>query len=69
LKLQKTIRNEGGIAGKGMFGGQEAKVIFRPAPADTGVVFTRTDLTEPVRIKAIAPNIGERSRRTSLKKG
>jgi UDP-3-O-[3-hydroxymyristoyl] N-acetylglucosamine deacetylase/3-hydroxyacyl-[acyl-carrier-protein] dehydratase len=69
LKLQKTIINEARIVGKGMFGGQEAKLVFRPAPADTGVVFVRTDLTEPVRIKAIAPNIGERSRRTSLKKG
>jgi UDP-3-O-[3-hydroxymyristoyl] N-acetylglucosamine deacetylase/3-hydroxyacyl-[acyl-carrier-protein] dehydratase len=69
LKLQKTIRSEGKISGKGMFGGKEAKVVFRPAPADTGVVFVRTDTAEPVRISAVVPNLAERSRRTTIKKG
>ena len=69
MKLQKTIKSECKISGKGLFGGSEAKVIFRPAQPDTGVVFVRTDLPEPVRIKAIVPNLAERSRRTSLKKG
>jgi UDP-3-O-[3-hydroxymyristoyl] N-acetylglucosamine deacetylase/3-hydroxyacyl-[acyl-carrier-protein] dehydratase len=69
LKLQKTIKTEGKLAGKGMFGGQEARVTFRPAPEDAGVVFVRTDVTGAVRIPAIAPNIAERSRRTSVKKG
>jgi len=69
LKLQKTIKAEAKISGKGLFGGKETKVIFHPAPADTGVVFVRTDTAEPVRISAIVPNIAERSRRTTLKKG
>ncbi|MHC4622534.1 MAG: UDP-3-O-acyl-N-acetylglucosamine deacetylase [Planctomycetota bacterium] len=69
MKLQKTIKSEGKISGKGMFGGKEAKVIFRPAPEDAGVVFVRTDIPEPVRISAVAPNLTERSRRTTLKKG
>jgi len=69
LKLQKTIKSEGKISGKGMFGGVEAKAVFRPAPADTGVVFVRTDLSEPVRIRAVVPNVAERSRRTTIKKG
>jgi len=69
LKLQKTIQTEGKITGKGMFGGKEAKVVFRPAPADAGITFVRTDVAEPVRISAVAPNIAERSRRTAIKKG
>jgi UDP-3-O-[3-hydroxymyristoyl] N-acetylglucosamine deacetylase/3-hydroxyacyl-[acyl-carrier-protein] dehydratase len=69
LKLQKTIKSEGRIAGKGMFAGKDAKVTFRPAPADSGVVFVRTDIPEPVRISAVVPNLAERSRRTTLKKG
>lgn len=69
MKLQKTIRTEGKITGKGLFGGKEAKVVFRPAAADTGITFVRTDIAEPVRISAVAPNIAERSRRTTLKKG
>jgi len=69
LKLQKTIAAPATVSGKGLFGGKEAKVVFRPAPVDTGIVFVRIDLEEPVRIRAIAPNVGERSRRTTLKKG
>ena len=69
MKLQKTIKTEGRIAGKGLFGGQEAKVVFRPASADTGLVFVRTDVPEAVRIAAIVPNLAERSRRTTIKKG
>ena len=69
MELQKTIKSEGKISGKGMFGGKEAKVVFRPAPADTGVVFVRTDTAEPVRISAVVSNLAERSRRTTIKKG
>lgn len=69
MKLQKTIKSEAKLSGKGMFGGQDAQVTFRPAPADTGIVFVRTDVPEPVRITAVAPNIAERSRRTSIKRG
>jgi len=69
LKLQKTIKREGKIRGRGLFGGKEAKLVFRPAPVDSGITFIRTDVPEPVLINAIASNIAERSRRTSIKKG
>jgi UDP-3-O-[3-hydroxymyristoyl] N-acetylglucosamine deacetylase/3-hydroxyacyl-[acyl-carrier-protein] dehydratase len=69
LKLQKTIKDEATLTGKGLFGGQEATVTFRPGAEDTGIVFVRTDVTSAVRIPATAPSIAERSRRTSIKKG
>ncbi len=69
MKLQKTIKGEGKITGKGMFCGKEAMVVFRPAAVDTGIVFVRMDVPEAVRIAAVAPNIAERSRRTTIKKG
>jgi len=69
LKLQKTIKSEGRISGRGLFGGTEAKVVFRPASVDSGVVFVRIDVPEAVRIRAVAPNLAERSRRTTIKKG
>ena len=69
MRLQKTIKSEGRLSGKGLFGGKEVKVVFRPAPVDSGVVFVRTDVPEPVRISAVIPNVAERSRRTALKKG
>jgi UDP-3-O-[3-hydroxymyristoyl] N-acetylglucosamine deacetylase/3-hydroxyacyl-[acyl-carrier-protein] dehydratase len=67
--LQKTIKSEGKMRGRGLFGGKEAKVIFRPAPADSGITFVRTDVPEPVRISAVPSNLAERSRRTTIKKG
>lgn len=69
MKLQKTIKSEGTITGKGLFGGEDARLIFRPGPENSGIVFVRTDIPEPVRISAVAPNVAERSRRTTLKKG
>jgi len=69
LKLQKTIKSESRMQGRGLFGGKEVKVVFRPAPADSGITFVRTDGPEPVRISAVASNLAERSRRTTIKKG
>lgn len=69
MKLQKTIKDEVQLTGKGLFGGQDATVTFRPAAEDTGIVFVRTDVVSAVRIPATAPSIAERSRRTSIKKG
>ncbi len=69
MNLQKTIKGESRISGRGMFGGKEAKVVFRPAPVDSGVVFVRVDVPEAVRINAVASNLAERSRRTTIKKG
>jgi UDP-3-O-[3-hydroxymyristoyl] N-acetylglucosamine deacetylase / 3-hydroxyacyl-[acyl-carrier-protein] dehydratase len=69
LRLQKTISNEAKLAGRGLFSGKDARVTFRPADVDTGVVFVRTDLEEPVRIAATANNIAQRERRTALRKG
>jgi len=69
LKLQKTIKYESQLKGRGLFGGKNADVLFRPAPTNSGIVFIRTDLPESVRIDAIAPNVAQRTRRTTLKKG
>lgn len=69
LKLQKTIKNEIKLAGKGLFSGKDVKIVFRPAEADTGVVFVRTDLSEPVRIPVDADHIIERDRRSAVAKG
>ncbi|NIP24287.1 MAG: UDP-3-O-[3-hydroxymyristoyl] N-acetylglucosamine deacetylase [Phycisphaerae bacterium] len=69
MNLQKTIKGESRISGRGMFGGKESKVVFRPAPVDSGVVFVRVDVPEAVRINAVASNLAERSRRTTIKKG
>jgi len=69
LKLQKTIKSEARIAGKGLFSGKDVKIVFRGGQVDTGIVFVRTDLAEPVTIPALTENIAERDRRSALKSG
>ncbi len=69
MKPQRTIADEAKLAGRGMFSGAEVKVEFAAADVDTGIVFVRTDLDEPVKIEATIRNIAERSRRTAVKKG
>jgi UDP-3-O-[3-hydroxymyristoyl] N-acetylglucosamine deacetylase/3-hydroxyacyl-[acyl-carrier-protein] dehydratase len=69
LKLQKTIKSEVRVSGKGLFSGKDAKMVFRPGQVDTGIVFVRVDLDEPVTIPALAENIAERDRRSALKNG
>ena len=41
-------------------------MVFRPAPADAGVVFVRKDLDPPARIRVRAENIVQRDRRTAI---
>ncbi|MHC4125157.1 MAG: UDP-3-O-acyl-N-acetylglucosamine deacetylase [Planctomycetota bacterium] len=69
MKLQKTIKSECRITGKSLFAGEEVKVTFHPASEDSGITFVRKNGDQLVNIKAVAPNICERSRRTTLKKG
>ena len=69
MKQQKTIKTEARLTGKGLFGGRDVKVIFKPAPANAGVVFVRTDVDPSVSIKVQPENIVHRSRRTALGNG
>jgi UDP-3-O-[3-hydroxymyristoyl] N-acetylglucosamine deacetylase / 3-hydroxyacyl-[acyl-carrier-protein] dehydratase len=69
IMLQKTIKNDVRLSGKGLFSGQDVTATFRPADVDTGIVFVRTDLSEPVWIPAAAAHIIERDRRTALRNG
>jgi len=66
---QKTITHEATISGRGLFTGEESKVIFKPAPAGHGVVFVRTDLERPVRMPALVQHITKRARRSTLRSG
>jgi UDP-3-O-[3-hydroxymyristoyl] N-acetylglucosamine deacetylase/3-hydroxyacyl-[acyl-carrier-protein] dehydratase len=69
LSQQKTIKNEAKLSGRGLFTGIDAKVIFKPAPPDTGVVFVRKDLDPPVQVRVAPENIVSRDRRTALQNG
>ena len=47
---QRTLKSLTRAVGLGVHGGQRVELTLKPAPTDSGIVFTRTDLPEPVRI-------------------
>ena len=64
---QCTLARPASFAGRGLFAGDYAAVCLRPAPADHGRIFARTDLPGAPRIPArIACRIAK-SRRTALR--
>lgn len=63
---QKTIKQEISLSGRGLHTGVEVKVTFKPAPANHGFVFVRTDLSDNPVIHALAENVTDTSRGTTL---
>ncbi|MDY0148233.1 MAG: UDP-3-O-acyl-N-acetylglucosamine deacetylase [Halothiobacillus sp.] len=65
---QRTLRNSIRATGIGLHTGEQVRLTLRPAAPDTGVVFHRTDLDEPVHIVGHAFNVGETQLSTTLVK-
>ena len=69
---QKTIENVVSIEGAGLHTGKKSKVTFRPAEANTGILFIRKDVPDAVPIKADISNLldlHKYPRRTSIGNG
>jgi len=66
---QTTLARTAELQGPGLFTGEPCRLRFCPAEANTGVVFTRTNVEQPVRIPAVAANVTNRARRTTLQNG
>ncbi len=69
--LQTTLGSTVEFKGIGIHIGRETTVRFKPAPADNGIVFVRTDVEGNPEIKACVENVRqveEQSRRTTLGK-
>jgi UDP-3-O-[3-hydroxymyristoyl] N-acetylglucosamine deacetylase len=66
---QRTIAAPALSKGVGYWSGQDVRVEFRAAPADTGIVFVRADLPDHPRIPATVENRVEIPRRTTLRCG
>ncbi len=47
---QRTLKSLTRAVGVGLHSGQRVELTLRPAPADTGIIFRRIDLAEPVDI-------------------
>ncbi|MBQ3251605.1 MAG: UDP-3-O-acyl-N-acetylglucosamine deacetylase [Bacteroidales bacterium] len=55
--------------GKGLHTGRVARMTVSPAPADTGIVFKRTDIGQDALVEALAENVSSTARSTTISKG
>ena len=69
FERQRTIVKEVSISGIGLHTGGEANLTFKPAEANTGIIFRRVDLHEPVEIPALIDYVSDIARGTILSKG
>ena len=66
---QRTIAGPVAVRGIGYWSGRDVRVEFRPAEADTGVVFVREDLAGCPSVAATVDNWVDTPRRTNLRRG
>ena len=69
MQLQQTLRKSYLFEGKGLHTGRVARMTVSPAPADTGIVFKRTDIGEDALVEALAENVSSTARSTTISKG
>lgn len=69
MSSQRTIGGEGLLEGIGLHTGETVRVVLKPAPVDTGVVFVRTDLPGAPRVQGSPDFLCKRMRRTALADG
>jgi UDP-3-O-[3-hydroxymyristoyl] N-acetylglucosamine deacetylase len=66
---QRTLKNVIRATGVGLHTGEKVYLTLRPAAPNTGIIFRRVDLKEPVEIKASPENVGDTQLSTTLNKG
>ncbi len=69
MQFQHTLRKSYSFEGKGLHTGRVAKMTVNPAPVDTGIVFRRTDIGENALVEALAENVSNTARSTTISKG
>ena len=67
VEYQQTIARPAVCAGVGVHSGEKARLVLKPAPAGTGVIFRRTDVPgENTIIQADAENVSDTQLGTTL---
>ncbi len=66
-RFQQTIKDVLQFSGVGLFSGKPVSIRLKPAPADTGIKFIRTDLAERPFVVANADSVDGDVRRVVLK--
>ncbi len=65
---QRTLKESIQSTGIGLHSGDKVYMTLRPAPVNTGIVFRRLDLPEPVDVPASALNVTETMLGTTLER-
>jgi UDP-3-O-[3-hydroxymyristoyl] N-acetylglucosamine deacetylase len=63
---QRTLKNVIRATGIGLHTGEKVYLTLRPAAVDSGIIFRRVDLDEPVEIRATPDNVGDTRLSTTL---
>ncbi|MGH8312501.1 MAG: UDP-3-O-acyl-N-acetylglucosamine deacetylase, partial [Gammaproteobacteria bacterium] len=66
---QRTLKNSIRATGVGLHTGEKVYMTLRPAAPNTGVLFRRVDLEQPVEIRANAEHVGDTMLGTTLVDG
>jgi UDP-3-O-[3-hydroxymyristoyl] N-acetylglucosamine deacetylase/3-hydroxyacyl-[acyl-carrier-protein] dehydratase len=66
MQLQQTLKRNFSFEGKGLHTGKYAKMTVCPAPENTGIVFIRTDIGPDARVTALAENVSNTTRSTTI---
>lgn len=63
---QRTLKNVITATGITLHTGERAKIVLRPAPVNTGILFRRIDLDPIAEVQALAENVGDTRLSTTL---
>ena len=66
---QRTIKQTASAVGIGLHSGRKVKLVMRPAPPDTGIVFRRVDITPAVDLPSRAESVNDTRLATTLNEG
>jgi UDP-3-O-[3-hydroxymyristoyl] N-acetylglucosamine deacetylase len=66
MLAQRTLQSLTRAVGVGLHGGQRVELMLRPAPVNTGIVFRRIDLAQPVDIKVAVHSVCDTRMATTL---
>ena len=66
---QHTLNSACQFHGKGLHTGRIAEMTVKPAPENTGIVFLRKDVGTEAFVKALAENVSNTARSTTISEG
>jgi UDP-3-O-[3-hydroxymyristoyl] N-acetylglucosamine deacetylase len=66
---QRTLKSLTRAVGLGVHSGQKVELTLKPAPADSGIVFRRTDLPSPVEIPVRVDTVCDTRMATTISPG